>query len=178
MKDDPAPSILGFHKPSMLGKNMEICEHHVMVGFKTRFWAAAKCKCRVPILGIQSPKLRMVMEPKHYVEEVIGHPLLIIWEYDERCLGPTNWSGDFYSCQVWWCFCPLKEDTIRPGKMWKCHKVSTIRRCGFTCFLSKLEVDALEKGRTCILWHSLPDRIKNNPFFGGWEPSELIPLRW
>ena len=22
------------------------------------------------------------MEPKYYVEEVIGHPLLIIWEYD------------------------------------------------------------------------------------------------
>ena len=25
-------------------------------------------------LGIQPPKLRMVMEPKYYAEEVIGHP--------------------------------------------------------------------------------------------------------
>ena len=25
-------------------------------------------------LGIQSPKLRMVIEPKYYSEEVIGHP--------------------------------------------------------------------------------------------------------
>ena len=24
----------------------------------------------------------MVMEPKYYAEEVIGHPLLISWEYD------------------------------------------------------------------------------------------------
>ena len=25
-------------------------------------------------LGIQSPKLKMVMEPKYYAEKVIGHP--------------------------------------------------------------------------------------------------------
>ena len=31
--------------------------------------------------------LKMVLEPKYFAEKGIGHPLLIIWEYDERCLG-------------------------------------------------------------------------------------------
>ena len=38
----------------------------------------------VPSLGIQSPKLRMVMEPKCYPEEVIGHPNHPL----TRCLDP------------------------------------------------------------------------------------------
>ena len=115
------------------------------------------------------------MESKYYVEELIGHPLLIIWEYDERCLGPTNWSGG------------------------KCHKVSTthsIHRTGiftyiyhknqlnvgkytihgsygqygdvdFTFFLSKLEVDALEKGRTWYPLAFLARQKKTIHFFGG-----------
>ena len=41
----------------------------------------------IPSLRIQSPKLRMVMEPKSYAEKVIGHPTFIIWEYDDWCLG-------------------------------------------------------------------------------------------
>ena len=34
--------------------------------------------------------LRMVMEPKYYAEKVIGHPLLISWEYDDWCLGKST----------------------------------------------------------------------------------------
>ena len=49
---------------------------------------------------------------------------------------------------------------------------------GFTFFLSKLEVDALEKGGTCILGIPCQTEKKAIHFFGGWETSELIPLRW
>ena len=38
-------------------------------------------------LGIQSPSETGSMEPQYYSEEVIGHPLLIIWEYDDGFLG-------------------------------------------------------------------------------------------
>ena len=34
--------------------------------------------------------LRMVSEPKYYAEKVIGHPLLISWEYDDWCLGKST----------------------------------------------------------------------------------------
>ena len=64
-------------------------------------------------------------------------------------------------------FCPLKEDTIQPGKMWKCHKVSTIRRCGFTFFLSKLEVDALEKGKDMYPWQVARQKKKQTIFWEG-----------
>ena len=32
------------------------------------------CQVGLLALGIQSPKLRLVMEPKYFAEKVIGHP--------------------------------------------------------------------------------------------------------
>ena len=41
-------------------------------------------------LGIQSPKLRMVMDPKYLAKDVIIHPLLIIWRSVIGSLGEPN----------------------------------------------------------------------------------------
>ena len=44
--------------------------------------------------------LRMVSEPKYYAEKVIGHPLLISWEYDDWCLGKST-EGINYDPKVY-----------------------------------------------------------------------------
>ena len=42
--------------------------------------------------------LRMVVEPlKLWVSEVLGHPLLIVWEYDDGCLGHRGKIQNFLS---------------------------------------------------------------------------------
>ena len=67
------------------------------------------CCEKIIALGILAHLLRIVMEPKYYAEEVIGHPPIIIWEYDwiQRVVfdlkkNPQLHRIDFFPIESWY----------------------------------------------------------------------------